>query len=1168
MKNLRIFQNRVAAVHRSDIRLVYRRLGLGLMGWFLAIHLPAQDQLRSIPDADPSYQLSTLYPAEGFEVNLFASEPMVVKPIQMNWDEKGRLWVVGSNQYPQPKPGAEPTGKVYILEDTDGDGRADTSIIFADGLRVPTAILPGDGGVYVANSTEVLHLKDTDGDGKADHREVLLSGFGTGDTHHLIHTFRWGPDGSLYFNQSIYIYSHVETPYGVRRLEGGGVWRYNPQTRELEVYARGLVNPWGLQFNQYGQSFLTDGAGSEGIHYGFQGATYVTAPGAERIIRGLNPGQPKHSGLDFITGRHMPREWSGSLITNDFRANRINRFSLEKLESGYISRQEEDLLYSDNVAFRPVDILQGPDGAVYVADWYNPIIQHGEVDFRDPRRDHENGRIWRISKKDSPSVIVPDLAGASISELLDYLQLPEAWTRDQVRRLLKEKGQKAVLESLDGWMTNLDPDDPGYERLLLEGFWVYQSLGVTREQALEKLLDASEPLVRAAAVRSLFFQYDDYSDAYQYLVRAVEDEDPVVRLEAVIALRKASDPGAAAVATNALDQEMDQNIDFALWQTVRELEGVWYPEYEANKDYFGGNVKKAFALKSITAPTAIIDLVDMYLGGQLPADYRKDFFGSVTKFGNARSLSTILSRVLQHEDNREELLDVLINSMEQRNVHPETDLSRIAKLFGVEDPEVARKSIALASLWGLEQYRPQFIEWAKRDDQTESETGIAALASLGDDKSLEALLELAGKEYGEEIRSTAISHLVSRDAKAASMQAVSLLSDLDEEEKISKLLSAFFANQNGVKELGRVLSESGGASDQVSRVGLQMISTMSNRRQESEDIKTLKSVFRTSDVEVKRPTMPQTLSEWEADRLELDIKAYGDPVRGELVYRKLGCASCHAIGGAGGKLGTDLSSLGANAPTDYIISSVLSPGNEIKDGYELNQVIKKNGNVVMGYMVRETDSEIVLRDVVGNEVSVPKYQISSHQNVPGSLMPPGLTSGLTREEFVDLIGFLSKIGEPGDFRVPGNNYIRYWEVLDPGDESPDLRQRKNIETVVQNPDTYDWTTVYSNVAGGLPLDELDDLPGEVKLLKFSVEVQSPGKVELIFDPEGIHSLWVDGVPLEYGEEGASVDLKSGIRKFVVALRSDHVRNDFKVDIPEGSGGAGRARPIHSALAAE
>ena len=314
---------------------------------------------------------------------------MVAKPIQMNWDTEGRLWVVSSTVYPHLKTGESANDKIFVLEDTDGDGKADKSTIFAEGLIQPTGILPGDGGCYVANSTEILHFADTDGDGKADKKRRILSGFGTGDTHHLIHTFRWGPEGRMYFNQSIYIYSHVETPFGIKRLEGGGVWQLNTRNLDMDVYARGLVNPWGLQFDRWGQSFLTDGAGGEGINYAFPGATFVTAPGAARILRGLNPGQPKHSGLDVVSGGHLPDTWQGRMITNDFRANRINSFKLEEQGSGYVSKQTDDLMWSDNVAFRPVDINVGPDGAIYVADWYNPIIQHGEVDFHDPRRDQQ-----------------------------------------------------------------------------------------------------------------------------------------------------------------------------------------------------------------------------------------------------------------------------------------------------------------------------------------------------------------------------------------------------------------------------------------------------------------------------------------------------------------------------------------------------------------------------------------------------------------------------------------------------------------------------------------------------------------------------------------------------------------------------------------------------------
>ena len=429
----------------------------------------AQKNAPLTVDIDPENERKSFILPEGFEVNLFAGDPQLAKPIQICFDTKGRLWAACSSTYPQVLPGQPNQDKILVMEDTDGDGIADKTTVFADGLLIPTGLAPGDGGVYVIDSTDLVHLSDTDGDGKADTRKVILSGFGTEDTHHMVHTLRWGMDGLLYFNQSIYIHSHLETPYGPKRLGGGGIWQLRPKNLELEITMRGLVNSWGHHFDQWGQSFATDGAGGEGINYVIPRAYYATAVGAKRVVQGLNPGSPKHCGLEILSGRHLPDDWQQSFITNDFRGHRVCRFTLEPDGAGYISKQQPELIKTNHPAFRPIDVRQGPDGAIYIADWFNPIIQHGEVDFRDPRRDKTHGRIWRVTAKNRPLVPRPKLEADTNAALFNHMKDPEMWTRHMARRVLVERKLESVTPDLKTWTNSIPADD---EVLNLEALWL------------------------------------------------------------------------------------------------------------------------------------------------------------------------------------------------------------------------------------------------------------------------------------------------------------------------------------------------------------------------------------------------------------------------------------------------------------------------------------------------------------------------------------------------------------------------------------------------------------------------------------------------------------------------------------------------------------------------
>ena len=518
--------------------------------------------------------------ADGTAINLFASEeqfPDLINPVQMAFDTKGRLFVATWPSYPHWKPGDVMDDKLLILEDTDGDGKADECKTFASGLHNPTGFEFWGGGVFVATAPDLLFLKDTDGDDVADVRMRVLHGLSSGDTHHAANSFVFGPDGNIYFGEGIFHRSQIETPYGAVRNRDGCIWKFDPRTWEVERFIPyDFANPHGHIFDSWGQNFVFDGTTAHPYHAAIISG-HIDYPNKRRN----QPASPlvyqrktrPCPGVEIIASDHFPKEYQGNLLVgNVIGFQGILRYRLDEKESSFSGVEEPFLVRSSDRNFRPTDIEVGPEGAVYFSDWQNPIIGHMQHHIRDPSRDNQHGRVYRISYPSRPYVEKAVIDGEPITMILDLLKSPENRVRYRARIELSERESNDVISALQEWLPKLDQSDPDYQHHLLEGLWVFQQHHHCNPDLLRELLQSPDFRVRSAAVRVLVAWRKTLTDPLTLLKNAIEDPHPRVRLEAVRACSFFEGPEPLEIALRVLDQPMDRYLQYTLTETTRQLQ--------------------------------------------------------------------------------------------------------------------------------------------------------------------------------------------------------------------------------------------------------------------------------------------------------------------------------------------------------------------------------------------------------------------------------------------------------------------------------------------------------------------------------------------------------------------------------------------------------------------
>ena len=486
--------------------------------------------------------LRTMKMAPGFKVELFASEkefPDLANPVQISFDNKGRLWVATMPSYPHYKPGdTKPNDKLLILEDTNGDGKADQQKIFAEGLHLPIGFEFAPEGVYVTQSPHLKLYTDTDGDDKADKSEVILSGFDDHDTHHAISAFCADPSGAIYMAEGVFLHSNVETSYGPVNATNGGFFRYNPSRNHLERTAQlSIPNPWGIAFDAWGQNIFAETSGPD-VRWMMPGSIKpvygVASPISPTLVEEKHMVRPT-SGLEYVYSTHFPAEMQGDfLINNVIGFLGTKQHQLTDDGTGFKSVHRQDLIQSSDPNFRPVDMEFAPDGSLYIADWHNMLIGHMQHNARDPLRDHVHGRIYRVTYPALPLVTPAKIDGASINILLDNLKLPEYRTRYRSRRELRGRDANEVTFVLKVWVKGLDKNEASYEHNLLEALWVTWGLNKVDKDILSILLEAKDFRARAAAVRALRYNGHQINNQLTLLQKAAADDHGRVRLEAIV----------------------------------------------------------------------------------------------------------------------------------------------------------------------------------------------------------------------------------------------------------------------------------------------------------------------------------------------------------------------------------------------------------------------------------------------------------------------------------------------------------------------------------------------------------------------------------------------------------------------------------------------------------
>lgn len=927
---------------------------------------------------------------ENYQVNAWASEPMITQPMAFCWDDRGRLWIAENLDYESRGHGFSNDGnsRILILEDTNHDGKADKRKVFLQGIPFPSAIAVGFDGLFLGAPPNLLFVPDRDNDDVADVKdiEVRLTGWGIRDRHETLNSFHWGPDGWLYGLQGFATPSKIRKPVGKGRIYkakepfpenildadgvdiNGGVWRYHPVKDRFEVVAHGFSNPWGIDYDAKGQLFISACVIPHLWHvipggiYHRQGGQHFN-PYIYNDIKTIadHSHRSAHGGARVYLSDAFPASQRGRIFMANIHEHAVLSDQLIRNGSGFIGKHGEDFMLANNAQFIGFSMEIGPEGALYVLDWHDADICGEQV------LNKETGRVYRINPKNSAAKNWPgrydDLNKMSDAQLVQLQTSTSEWHARRARLILQNRAMKKKLAPSTHEQLRKILESEKNADYRLRALWSLHVTGGFTAPQLVALLDDSDEYIRAWAIQLLTEDKQPAPGLMQKLVQMGQaDRSAVVRLYLASAL-----------------QRMDIS---SRWQLAENL--VMHAEDTADH-----NIPKMLW-------TAVEPLVKQDPGRMLSIAAKGDI-GMIARFTarrviDADAIETLIGWLSKAPKNVGNFLEGMRDGMEGRfdMTAPASWKNVYTKLSQSPDPNIRNLASAVSRQFGDTETALKLMNTVK-DKSVSTDQRRQALNALAERRRKELIPELP--------------HFI--DDPSMRMDAIKAVAAFDD-ESLGKLLLEKYNHFDRAEKLQVVQTMSSRP-----RYGWMLTTAMKRKNIPKSDVpayaaRQLVRVVGSGFVEVYGPVDEENFDQQAYNKykklLSDEALSKANPLHGKVVFQQT-CGPCHKLYGEGGAIGPDLT--GSNrSNVDYLLSNVLNPSGEIQDDYKMTVITTRDGRTYAGNIVSETPRQVTMRIVGKESLIITKSNIQSRETTNASMMPTGLFSTLQDKDVLELVAYL------------------------------------------------------------------------------------------------------------------------------------------------------------------